>query len=645
MASFVRDLSLARKLLVLGLVALVMVALPLTGHLGKLYASSNATRAELAGLTPSRALLKVVQLSQQHRGLSASALSGNAEFEARRKSKQGEVDQAMANWAAIAQRDIANPRIRNDSQAMLSGWQTLSKAVAAQRMTSAESTSQHTLLISHQIELHDRMAEHFGLTLDPNAGSYFMNIATLQKMPRLTEALGLARAIGALILNKKEGTPAQKAALAAMVEQARVGAREVNLTMEKAFDADASARAAMGQTLAQSMAAVDSTVKLARDNILDAAVLSLSAAEYFKATTDAIDTNYAMSDLASRTLESLLEQRLRGEVRAQGIVIASTGLMLAIGIWLAVFISRSIVHQTACARAAAERIAAGDLTTEIAITSHDELGQLLQSMREMQVSLSRVVGEVRRNAEGVATASAQIAQGNLDLSSRTEEQSSALQQTAASMVQLNATVKQNAESAREGNEMARDASSIANRGGAVVGQVVKTMTGINDSSQRIADIISVIDGIAFQTNILALNAAVEAARAGELGRGFAVVAGEVRSLAGRASDAAKEIKQLIHESVARAGQGSALAHQAGETMSEIVAAIAKVTDIMGEISSANTEQSNGIAQIDQAVSHMDLVTQQNAALVEESAAAAASLKQQAQALVHAVSAFEVPRLA
>jgi methyl-accepting chemotaxis protein len=248
---------------------------------------------------------------------------------------------------------------------------------------------------------------------------------------------------------------------------------------------------------------------------------------------------------------------------------------------------------------------------------------------------------VRHGSEGVATASAEIAQGNNDLSARTEQQASALEQTAASMEELGTTVKHNAESAHHANQLAQSASTIAVDGGNVVAQVVETMRDINESSRKIMDIISVIDGIAFQTNILALNAAVEAARAGEQGRGFAVVASEVRSLAGRSADAAKEIKRLIHASVARVEHGSALVDQAGATMTEVVSSIKRVTDIMGEISAASSEQSNGVAQVGEAVTHMDQATQQNAALVEQMAAATSSLKSQALDLVRLVDAFKV----
>ena len=312
---------------------------------------------------------------------------------------------------------------------------------------------------------------------------------------------------------------------------------------------------------------------------------------------------------------------------------------LVAGVGLAMAFIRSITLPLNQAIRLAQAVAQGDLGGEDLPTGRNEMGELLAAQQHMRSRLRPMVEQVRQGADRVALASAEIAQGNHDLSSRTESQASALEETAASMEQLSATVRHNADSAQAASGLAETARHVAVQGGEVVAQVVSTMHGINDSSRKIADIIGVIDGIAFQTNILALNAAVEAARAGEQGRGFAVVASEVRTLAQRSAEAAKQIKGLIETSVSRVDQGNTLAQQAGETMGEVVAAISKVHDIVAAISSASQEQASGVAQVGEAVTQMDQVTQQNAALVEEMAAAATSLHSQGQELVQAVSAF------
>nr|WP_314623472.1 methyl-accepting chemotaxis protein [uncultured Noviherbaspirillum sp.] len=326
---------------------------------------------------------------------------------------------------------------------------------------------------------------------------------------------------------------------------------------------------------------------------------------------------------------------------ARTLLVALGLAALAMGAALAWALSRSITRPLNSAVRLAQTVAAGDLTTRIDVSAKDEVGQLLEALKAMNASLLKTVTEVRSGTDTIATASKQIAAGNLDLSSRTEEQASSLEETASSMEELNATVRQNADNARQANVLAEAASGVAARGGVVIGQVVGTMGEINASARQIADIISVIDGIAFQTNILALNAAVEAARAGEQGRGFAVVATEVRSLAQRSAAAAKDIKTLIDNSVARVETGSRLVNEAGATMQDIVDSVSRVTDIMSEISAATQEQTAGIDQINQAISQMDQVTQQNAALVEEAAAASEAMQDQAARLANVVSVFRI----
>ena len=313
----------------------------------------------------------------------------------------------------------------------------------------------------------------------------------------------------------------------------------------------------------------------------------------------------------------------------------------AISLIVAVLSTRSITTPLKEAVAVAQRVANGDLTSEIEVNSNDETGQMMAALRDMNASLIGIVEKVRAGTESIAEASSEIAMGNLDLSARTEQQADSLGQTSTSMRELTSTVQQNADNARQANQLAAKASEVAVRGGSVVSHVVDTMGSITASSKKIVDIIGVIDGIAFQTNILALNAAVEAARAGEQGRGFAVVASEVRNLAQRSAGAAKEIKALIGDSVDKVREGSTLVEQAGVTMEEVVASVRRVTDIMGEITSASQEQSAGIAHVNTTIVEMDETTQQNAALVEQAAAAAASMQEQAANLARVVSVFKL----
>ncbi|MDO8334417.1 MAG: methyl-accepting chemotaxis protein [Nitrosomonas sp.] len=382
------------------------------------------------------------------------------------------------------------------------------------------------------------------------------------------------------------------------------------------------------------------TLQLASAGDFEAAALNAStdAAPKFIALRETV---FALLDLQGKVAE---QEYGTAQSHFENIFMISVAAMI-LGVSLAMIIGfliiRAIVGPLNEAIIVANAVASGDLTSRIETNSTNETGRLLQALRTMNDNLVDLVGKVRMGTDQISTASGEIASGNSDLSQRTEEQASSLEETASSMEELTSTVKQNADNARQANQLAAGASEVAMKGGAVVGQVVQTMSSINESSKKIVDIISVIDGIAFQTNILALNAAVEAARAGEQGRGFAVVATEVRTLAQRSAAAAKEIKELISDSVAKVEDGSRLVDEAGATMDEIVSAVKRVTDIMSEISAASQEQSSGIEQVNQAVTQMDEVTQQNAALVEEAAAAAESMQEQAQALTQAVSTFKL----
>ena len=354
-----------------------------------------------------------------------------------------------------------------------------------------------------------------------------------------------------------------------------------------------------------------------------------------------LDSVVKFADSQSQQLQAEGAQALKDGATAINITFIFSGLAVIAAIILGLFLTRSIVRPLREAVSIAENVASGDLRTLIRVTSSDETGQLMQALKNMNDNLLKIVTEVRAGTDLIATASSEISAGNMDLSSRTEQQASSLEETASAMEQMTSTVKQNADNARQANQLAALASNVAVQSGDAVKQVVSTMEMINTSSKKIVDIISVIDGIAFQTNILALNAAVEAARAGEQGRGFAVVASEVRSLAQRSASAAKEIAQLIEDSVAKVDEGGKQVANAGSTMEEVLASVKSVTEIMGEISIASSEQSTGIDEINTAITQMDQVTQQNAALVNQSAAAAQSMQEQAEQLSQAMRVFKV----
>ena len=438
--------------------------------------------------------------------------------------------------------------------------------------------------------------------------------------------------------------PEKQRAEAGQIDKNRAEAKELLDKYKKTVDSDEERRIVAGIDAAeQSYHAVQARLLNAKRGTpeLEAAAQQIfegdgrvAADALFAAVTKAQDFQKAGAMKAYQTSQREYSQT---KWMVGGLLAAA----VAIGAVLALVITRSITRPIGRAVEIAETVAAGDLTSRIDVVSTDETGRLLTALKRMNERLVSIVGQVRNTSDSIATGSTQIATGNADLSQRTEEQASNLQQTAASMEQLTATVKQNADTARQATQLAAGATEAAARGGDVVRQVVGTMSTITDSSRRIGDIIGVIDGIAFQTNILALNASVEAARAGEQGRGFAVVAGEVRNLAQRSAQAAKEIKALIGESVSNVEAGSRLVNETGQSMDDIVQQVRRVSDLIGEISSASIEQSGGITQIGEAVNQLDQVTQQNAALVEESAAAAESLQHQAQTLAQVVAQFRI----
>ena len=630
-------LRLSHKFLILSCVALVMAALPSTLDLRQLGQDVQALQAQARGMPALRSLSQTVRLVQTHRGLSAAMLGGNEQLAARRPGVRDALNQAFD--AAAAQVATAAPAHAGDLDRLRQDWQALRQSVDDRSLQPAQSMARHTALVARLLQLSETLLHASGLSTSPHRDTQALIQATLQQLPMLGEQLGQMRAIGAGALTRGElprEVRGQLRAQHARADELRTGALD---SLARALEHNGAFAAALDAPLATMKARSGEALQRVATALLDVAELGQDATAYFDTLTAGIDAGNALGGQAVDLLLAQAQERAAGAQRHLLLMAGAIALLaLAAGL-LAVAFVRSITQPLAQAVALANAVAEGDLGGQDVPHGSNEVGRLIAAQQQMRARLRPVIGQVRRGAESVATASSQIAQGNQDLSGRTESQASALEQTAASMEQLSATVRHNADTAREASQLAAQARDMAAQGGTAVEQVVDTMQGVHQAARQMVDIIQVIDGIAFQTNLLALNAAVEAARAGEQGRGFAVVAAEVRNLAGRSGEAAKQIRTLIDDSNARVSAGNAQASAAGRTMGEVVQSIQRLSAMVGQISNASQEQASGVAQVGEAVTALDQVTQQNAALVEEMAAAAGSLSSQAQALVQAVAVF------
>jgi methyl-accepting chemotaxis protein len=630
-------LTLPQKFMLLGAIALLMIAIPTWLYLRAANQAMTTYEAEQRGLPAVVRVMQAVKLTQQHRGLSAIALNGGG-TEGRRAERQKDVDAMFgeldAVLAAVDNADVA--ALWRDARR---DWETVRDGVAAKRISAVDSFATHTAVIGRLLRIGELVGDVYGLSLDPHVDSYQLIQAVYYQMPALTEELGKLRARGAVLLTRKEGSQDDRFIVAQLLARAedRLG------QMRNAFDKAARANPRMASEVGPLMQAASSaTLALAQrtqSDIVRPVALAAAADEYFAAATQTIESLYALNDAASRLLGKQLGERIDVFQRDRSLMLLTQLLLVAGAAWTGVLVARTITRPLNQAVDVAQRVASGNLVNDFDVGPPTEVGQLLRALRDMNESLGRIVGEVRGSVDTINAATHDIASGNADLSARIESQASSLEETASSMEQLTATVRQNVEHAQRANTLVQDATAAAGSGSEVVQRVVATMGEIDASSRRIVDIISVIDAIAFQTNILALNAAVEAARAGEQGRGFAVVASEVRTLAQRSATAAREIKELIDHSVDKVGQGNALAGGAGTAMQQILDSVRRVAGLMQDIALASSEQSAGIEQVNQAITQMDDVTQHNAALVEQTAAASASLEQQAAALARAVGIF------
>ncbi|WP_404301029.1 methyl-accepting chemotaxis protein [Alicycliphilus denitrificans] len=630
-------LHLSHKFLILGCIALVMIALPAGLHLRSMSGQMQQLGAQARAMPALQQLGQAVRLAQVHRGLSAAMLGGDAQLAARRPAVREALDQALQ--ATASELTTVAPEQAAPLNQLRQDWQALQQGVADRALTPAQSLARHNQLVARLLAFSDQLLHASGLSTSDQRDTQALIQAALQQLPMLTEQLGQMRAMGTGALARGELAPENRGLLRALRARADEFAAASQSSLQRAMQHAPGLTTGLSQRMADEQARVAEALKLVDDGLLNTAELQLPAARYFDTLTAGIEAVNTLGGKATEQLLETVQERAASAQRMLWLMVGALAALLLLAVALGSAFVRSITRPLGQAVELAQAVAGGDLSGADRPHGSNEVGQLIAAQQQMRARLRPIVAQVRGGADGVALASGEIAQGNHDLSGRTEAQASALEQTASSMAQLSAAVQHNAEAAREASQLAERTRDMASQSGASVEQMVGAMHSVHQAQQQMADIIQVIDGIAFQTNLLALNAAVEAARAGEQGRGFAVVAGEVRSLAGRSSEASKQIRTLIETSRARVDQGNQQATAAGQTMAEVVQSIQRLSKLAGQISTACQDQASGVAQVGEAVNALDQATQQNATLVEEMAAAADGLSSQAQGLVQAVAVF------
>jgi methyl-accepting chemotaxis protein len=636
----IHKLKVWQKFALLGGLAAAISTVPTSMLLADKWADTAAAQREAAGIAPAQSILQLIRLTQQHRGLCGTYLNGNKNMAEPCTAKRRETNEALDSAEQLAA-TLGEPHLTTLVADARSRWQDISKSLEAGSLTAPASFERHTALIDLQMQVLDTLVDTSRMSLDPDATNHRLVTVALDALPRLTEPLGQVRAKGSGMLARETASVEERTQLDFLLQAAAVQMRRAQAALEPLKSNGSGEFDALLQSLEQSQANLGDFAQLSRTELIQEPAPSMLATQYFKVATQAIDAQFALMNQAFTALQTRLNDHAAATQRT---MLATALLMLlaaAAGTWMVVSVSRRTLSTLASARLATQALVRGDLSHRVLVTSNDDLGELVVDLGHAMGSLSKVMHEIKSAGDAVAVASSQIAKGNLELSSRTETQAASIQQTAASMEQMSGNLFSSTDAARLANEMAQQASQSAQASGSAVGQAVQAMNAIQASSRKIADIIGVIDGIAFQTNILALNAAVEAARAGEQGRGFAVVASEVRHLAQRSSEAAREIKTLITASVEQVESGSSQVHNAGLTMSGVVDQVRQVSDLIGGITASSRELNAGSEQINVAIQQLDSSTQQNAALVEQTAAAAGHLHGQAAELARAISKFKV----
>ncbi|MFZ6876489.1 methyl-accepting chemotaxis protein [Undibacterium sp. Di27W] len=622
------------------LIVAVLFSVPailITGLLiHELNKSISFSQSERLGVQQLQAAQELLKLTQRHRALRHLALAGNAPAKEEASKVQQEISSKISAFDKL-QKTQLEMGLDASFTTIRQSWESIVQKLPASK--NKESYIDHSSLIAQLYKLNTQIADRSHLTLDPEVDTYYLINLFAKNLPEIADGISDIAARGASYIDTGLLEANEDLLISSDVMLAKRDISRIPALLEAMYRANPGFKTkldAQQAVLASNLAFLERT----KNEVLNT-LNQTSGTEFLKAGIASVDGWYAYANATGALLGASLEERLQRDILHRNMLIAVISFILIVAAYLLAGFYVSFSGEVQELSEAVQRVAAGDLSTRISSHGKDEIAQLLNAFEEMSLGLASLVANIRSGTETIATASQEIAHGNADLSTRTEQQAGSLEETSASMQELTNAVKQNAIGAEQANGNALSASDIAREGGVAVERVIDTMRAIEQSSKKINDIIGVIDGIAFQTNILALNAAVEAARAGEQGRGFAVVASEVRNLAQRSAGAAKEIKQLITASVEQVNVGSKQVQAAGATMEQIVSSIQSVTDAMEEITTASAEQRSGIENVNEALSQMDDITQQNAALVEQAAAAAESMRDQAVRLSQAVAVFKI----
>lgn len=632
-------INLPAKFLLLGSFALVLFILPTFLFIQTGNQLIDTKKVELTGIPVEKKVLQLLNLLQRHRAESAIAISLNKPDNAPRLALVSQINTLSGTIADDLRNDDEQAQPLKSLQRVNQEWGQLQDDINAGKLTLATSLTRHAHLIQALLDTNQDVLDFYQLSLDADLNTYQLIVSIYSRLPLLTETLGQIRANGTSLIASGNISESDRSRLAFQIDNGRTALAQFSKNLDKAFFIEPALKTTFSGLAEDANQQAQGALQLA-DSIFVSGHASVVPVEYVRVFTQAINRYAELGDQTSSRLEQMMDVQIDKKRQAQYLLLAGLLAVALLAVLVAVMITRSVTRPVKEAVEVASRVAAGDLTAQLTISGSNEMAELLNALMRMQQRLAQLVSDIKGNAATIAHSSEEIARGNGDLSSRTEQQAASLAETAASMEQLASIIQQNADNTRFASDRAESATQAALLSGAAMDSVMQTMHKIRGSSGQIEEITSVIDSIAFQTNILALNAAVEAARAGEQGKGFAVVASEVRALAQRSASAAKEIKSLIEQSVGHAQEGIAMAQNAGDKVKQSVSAIEQTSQLMRDISSSSEEQSSGISQVNIAVNQMDQVTQQNAVLVEESASSADELAARAGQLRTMVAVFQ-----